>query len=259
VALEGSVLSTEEFRGFAKGVVPFLHVTSHVEGEKYGNLLQEKGGTGFPHVVAMDADGGVLAELDDRTVEGFQAMMKSGGDFTALLAKKDRTSAEEVDLLTREIGLGRVKAEDARTRAAAIKGLDDAGKARLDGLLLGLDIKGQLDKTNGRDPASRAATGKVFAEWWKAGRAPGGKDESFQPFFVLMLDHADASKDVALFEKVLGVLRDEVGSNPRAAGFFKAQEKRLEKLKADAAPTAEPPKDAPPRDEPKKDEKKEGM
>ena len=103
------MLSTAEFREFAKGVVPFLHVTSQVEGDKYPDLLSEKGGRGFPHVVCMDAEGGVLAVLNARTVDGFKDMMKRGAEFQALVAKKDRTPAEELSVLKAELGLGRGK------------------------------------------------------------------------------------------------------------------------------------------------------
>ena len=55
------MLSTEEFKAFAGEVVPFLHVTSRVEGEHHPDLLEKKGGRGFPHLVVLDAtpDGGV--------------------------------------------------------------------------------------------------------------------------------------------------------------------------------------------------------
>ncbi len=233
------MLSTEEFRAFAKEVVPFLHVTSRVEGETYPDLLSEKGGRGFPHLVAMDAGGEVVAGLEDRTVEGFRAMMKRAGEFETLLAKKDRTPAEEVRYLAAEIRLGRVKADAARARAAALKGLAEAAKKELDGLLLGLDIRAILDGI--KDPAARLAAGRAFAEMWAAGRVPGGDDAGFQPFFVIMLDHAEAVKDAALFEKALGKMREKLGSEPRAAGFFKKNDERLAKLKEAKEP--EPPKE----------------
>ena len=40
------MLSSEEFKAFAAEVVPFLHVTSRVEGEHHPKLLEEKGGRG---------------------------------------------------------------------------------------------------------------------------------------------------------------------------------------------------------------------
>ncbi len=231
------MLSSEEFRAFAKEVVPFLHVTSQVEGEKYGNLLQEKGGTGFPHLVAMDAGGGVVAVLEDGTVAGFRAMMKQGAEFIAFSSKKDRTTAEEVRLLTAEIKFCRVNAADARAREGAIKGLDAAGKKDLDGLILGLEIKAELGKITGPDLALKVAAGKAFAEMWKAGKEPDPDGEQFQPYYILMLDHAEAVKDVALFEKALGKVRAKFGDKPQAARFFQRQDERLAKLKEAAGAT----------------------
>ena len=233
------MLSTAEFREFAKGVVPFLHVTSQVEGDKYPDLLSEKGGRGFPHVVCMDAEGGVLAVLNARTVDGFKDMMKRGAEFQALVAKKDRTPAEELSVLKAELGLGRLKPEEARARATALKGLDEAAKKELDGLLLGLDIRAEMAKiTRENAKEGRIAAGKAFAEMWKAGREPTDED-TVQPFFILMLDYAESIPDAALFEKALGELQERFGDKPQAAGFLKKQEERLAKLKGGAGPPKE--------------------
>ena len=229
------MLSTEEFRGFAKGVVPFLHVTSRLEGEKYGNLLSEKGGQGFPHLVAMDAEGEVIGVVSgERSVAGFTRLMKDAADYSTLRGKKGRSPAEEVRLLGFELGMDRVTEADARTRAAALKDLDADPKKALDALLLGLDIQAELKLIKGPDPALRIAAGKDFAAMWKEGRRPGSDDGVFQPFFIYMLDYAESEKDAAHFEKALGVLREKFGSEPKAAGFFKKQDERLAKLKAPA-------------------------
>jgi hypothetical protein len=75
------------------------------------------------------------------------------------------------------------------------------------------------------------AAGREFAAIWKAGEQPAEKGPSFEPFYVLLLDHAEAEKDPALFEKALGVLKRVVGDNPRAAPFFEKQDGRLKALK----------------------------
>ena len=47
---------------FSKEYVLFCHLTTQIEGEKHADLLEQKGGQGFPHIVFMDSDGNVLAE-----------------------------------------------------------------------------------------------------------------------------------------------------------------------------------------------------
>ena len=47
-ALEHGPLLTDDFAKFAKDYVLFCHITSMIPGEKYGDLLEEKGGNAFP-------------------------------------------------------------------------------------------------------------------------------------------------------------------------------------------------------------------
>ncbi|MGH7152014.1 MAG: hypothetical protein ACREIU_15020, partial [Planctomycetota bacterium] len=55
-------------------MVLFLHNTSRLKEEPYPELLREKGGRGFPYLVFLDSDGGVIARHDARrTVEDFRA------------------------------------------------------------------------------------------------------------------------------------------------------------------------------------------
>ena len=227
------MLSTEEFKAFAGEVVPFLHVTSRVEGEHHPDLLEKKGGRGFPHLVILDAKGDVLSGVQDRSVDGFRKAVKSAGDYTALAAKEKRTPAEEMCLLRLQHDMHKVEDDAARERAGKIDVTDEAVKKDRDAFLFGLDIAAQVKGKNFRDPAEKIAAGKTFAEWWKAGREPTDEG-SAQPFFILMLDYAESERNVELFEKALGKLRDMFGAKPEAAGFFKKQEDRLEKLKAPA-------------------------
>lgn len=228
------MLSAEDFQAFAKDNLLYLHVTSRVEGAAHPNQLQEKGGRGFPYVVALDSRGDVIANLSDRSVEGFQSMLKDGGDFLSLLKKDKRTPGEEIRLLGLEMGMGRVKGDEARTRANALKDLDAEGVKARDEMLLGLDIQQELDTIKGPDPSPRIAAGRKFAEMWSKGRAPGGTDDRFQPFYIFILDHAESVRDAALFGKALKVLKDELQEkyrdNPGAVNFFKKQDGRLEAL-----------------------------
>ncbi len=219
----------------------FCHITTRIEGRKYENLLSEKGGQGFPHVVAMDAEGEVTAELSDRTVAGMRKMVETGAAYARLRTKKDRTNAEEIQVLEAEIGLGKVDVDDAKKRIGGLKDVAPADRKRLDGLLVDLEIKGVLDEANGRQVNSREESnalrielGARFAAMWKAGKEPTG-EQYVQPFYILMLEHAVKEVEPALFEKALDVLKKKFADEPRAAGFLEMQQKRLDELKAKAA------------------------
>ncbi len=45
----------------AARAVLFCHVTTRLRGDPYPNLMSEKGGRGFPHIVILDAEGNLLA------------------------------------------------------------------------------------------------------------------------------------------------------------------------------------------------------
>jgi hypothetical protein len=238
------VLSSKEFAEFSKQYVMFCHVTTRIEGRKDDDLLSKKGGNGFPYLVAMDANGDVIAQHKpvQRTLDSIRSMMGDGAKFQELRAKPGKTLDEEVSLLQQEVAYGNLDAAKAKERVAGLKGLSDAQKKDLDGAVLGLEIRALLPKGAKDKEAAKAqsvAAGKAYAEMWAAGREPTS-DETIQPFFICMLDHAEAQKDAALFEKALEKLRAKFGSNPNSANFFKQQDERLAALKAGGS---EPKKD----------------
>lgn len=231
--MEGAALSSSEFKEFAKDVVLFAHVTSHVEGDAYQNLLAEKGGRGFPHIVILDAAGDVVAKPPSRDVAGFKAAVSDASKFVELKDKEDPTVAEQVELLGLQISLGNYDFAAAKEAAGKIKGMDDAQKEKVANLLLPFEIRSLIPPGRNPTPEARQAAGKAFAEMYKAGKVPPDQ-QTMQPFFIFMLDYAEAQKDAKLFADALGKLEAEFGSNPRAAGFFKAQQDRLAKLEAGA-------------------------
>ena len=237
------MLSTKEFGDFSKEFVMFCHITTRIEGRKDDDLLSKKGGRGFPHLVALDAKGDVIAQLaGGRTVEGFRAMMADGAKFMAVRKKEKKTLDDELFLLKHAISMGNADFAKAKERVAAMKGLSAAQAKDLDGALLGLEIDAAMPKPKSQEEAKTmgVAGGKPFAAMWAAGREPA--DEAhIGSFFSLILEWAESEKDAALFEKALVKLRAQFGSNPQAAGFFKKQDARLAALKA-AGGTSDPKK-----------------
>ena len=70
--LEGGALMQDDFVRFSKNYVLFAHVTSQVPGDKNQDLLQKKGGTGFPFIAFMDSEGNVIAKHEaSRTAYGW--------------------------------------------------------------------------------------------------------------------------------------------------------------------------------------------
>jgi hypothetical protein len=216
---------------FSKDYVLFCHITTHIQGEKHANLLEEKGGEGFPHIVFMDAEGSVLAvHEDDRTAEAFAktgAKAKTFMELKAKAAKGDKTA--KVDLIIAQLDMGQIKAADAEKQLKEAGALTKEQQAKLDAIMVNATV---MDIVKGIESEAEAKTaGKKFYEMQKAGKPAPTSDQAMQPYFILGMGAAEEAKDAATFEKNLNALKAKFGSNPQAQKFFEAKEKKLEELK----------------------------
>jgi hypothetical protein len=216
---------------FSKDYVLFCHITTHIQGEKHGNLLEEKGGEGFPHIIFMDAEGNILAvHEEERTAEAFS---KTGAKAKAFLTLKEKAAkgdnAAKVDLIIAQLDMGQIKAADAEQKLKEAGKLSKEQQTKLDGILVNASV---LDTVKAiESEADAKAAGKKFYEMQKAGKAGPTSDQAVQPYYILGMNAAEEAKDAATFEKDLNILKEKFGKNPQAQKFFEAKEKKLEELK----------------------------
>jgi hypothetical protein len=142
--LEGGALSDPAFPEFAKSVVLFLHNTSRVEGEKYGDLLREKEFRGFPTLAFMDAGGKVLTSRVDRSVRGFQetaAALARVQDMAKAEAEGKLHGDAAASYILAQLDLGALDAAAAKAKVDAIEGpITDANKKALAARLTDLEV-----------------------------------------------------------------------------------------------------------------------
>jgi hypothetical protein len=214
--------------------VLFCHITSRVPADKHQDLLGQKGGQGFPHLVFMDSAGNVIAEHEDqRTAAAFAKTGEKAKAFLALKAKAEKgDKAAVVDVTIAELELGHIGAEEADQKLAGAK-LSKEQKEKIDGLKAAAEVRDVM-KTVTQDPATQAAAGKKFLEMKKAGKPAPADDQGFQMYWIMILNNAEKDKDVPLFEECLKALKDRFGTVPQAQAFFKAKDASLQKLKAEA-------------------------
>ena len=223
------------FAEWSKQVVLFCHVTTQVPSDPYPNLLQEKGGRGFPHLAFLDAEGGILAvHQGPRTVEAFQntaqvvqsyvelAKKAAGGDkgakFELLTSEFNRSSVDKVKALALLQECGELSKDQQCTWAAAMANADVREGMR----------------TVTQDKRTAVAAGKRFLEMKKAGRIPDGAIE-MQNFWVLIMLHAEEEKDAAAYEEALNAVKARYGSAVRADVLQKC-EATLSRLKGTQTP-----------------------
>jgi hypothetical protein len=227
--LESGPLSTPEFAAFSKEVVPFLHVTSHVEGRKGEGLFGEYGGTGFPTLMYLDASGKKLADQNVRSVEGFR---KTATSLTAMTNLRARIAKGEKglgpELLIAELNLGQVEFADAKKRFASFKKMKPAVKKQIAALLVDAEVD-SLFKSAGSDREKFEALGEVFAKMVKDGRVPTGNSATM--FWSSVMGYAEGKADAGLYEKAYNFLYQKYGSDERYADHFKDLAKKLAAMK----------------------------
>ena len=210
----------------------FCHITTHVEGEKHADLLEQKGGQGFPHIVFMDSEGNVLAEHNGpRNAEGFAKTGEAAKAFMALREKAAKGDpAAKADLLVQQVKMGHVTADAAEKQAAEMK-LTPEQKSALEGAVVDARVMEIARGVRSNEAAQEA--GKKFLAMHKAGKPGPSSEEAMQPYWIMLMMAAEEAKDVEAFETGLKTLKTKFADNPRAQAFFKKQEEKLKELKGE--------------------------
>lgn len=230
--MESGPLSEEAFAEFTEDVVAFCHITSRVATDKHQDLLQEKGGNGWPYLVFMDATGAVLTEQHDRTVEGFRSTLADLTNYRTLKAKAaagDESVA--VDLFVAELRLGLVPFEDAKERAAKLEGLSPEQAKIVEQLLINREFESIL-KIRTRAEAAQAFD-KVQA-MFEARRIPDGRDLQLR-FYDTLLRKGDNDRDPELFATALSEIKKLLGDDDTYAETLEFLDGKLTELRAAAA------------------------
>lgn len=211
-------------------MVLFCHVTTRLEGRKHEKLLGEVGGQGFPHLIAMDAEGKVLGEPPGRKVSDFKLFM----EYLDLKPKAEKgDAAAKVEFFIRALMMGDYKdVPSAQAHLATLKNATKEQKARAEALFVDVEVQEimkPLKENKDRNKAKElsVAAGKRMLEMHKKSRVPV-MDNSVGEFYSTILVYAEAEKDIPAFEAALKPLEERF---PEATRFFDAKRKILEQMK----------------------------
>lgn len=238
--MESGALSDKDFPAFSKEVIPFLHVTTRIEGHPYDGLLKEKGFGGFPTLAFMDAEGNVIAtHQGERSVKGFRetnAAVMSFQDLKTRIAKGEK--GLEFDLFVAEWNLGTLDFEKARARVEGMKKLSDAQRTQAKQIVQDADVlntASSMRQIREQDAAAEAAdaAGKHFHEMFEAGYRPGARAES--TFWGMLANWADKNGKVDSLDKAVEWMNKTYGDNARMAERLKALNARVAELKGSSA------------------------
>ena len=208
-------------------MVLFLHVTSHVDEDKYQELMDAKGGDGFPYMLYMDSAGDVISKMDrPYELETFSAGLEKAASFLAMVKKAEGgDKAAALEVLITKLESGGIKAEEAKKKLKDLPKPSAEQEPRLSGALANAEVQQVLDD-------QQAATAKKFIEMMKGKRVPTDKEVG-ENFYMTILNYAEKQKDAANFEAALNGLKAMFSDNPNAKPFFEMKEKTLKKLKTE--------------------------
>jgi hypothetical protein len=232
--LERGPLSSDEFKAFSVKVVPFIHVASKVKGDPYPDLLDEKGGDGWPFVCFLDHDGNLIARQDRGAmrdgVAAFQATLEDQVKaFYELKQKADAGDKEaKVEFFMMRFDLGHVGVAEMRKALAKDSPLDDFQKDAVREHLVELAtqevLKGlEQDKPETFGPFAK----KLLAQHKTIGLPEGGA--GITPWYVILED-AYTRKDPATFKLAFTAIK---AAGMRRKAFVDKHQSRLEEISKD--------------------------
>jgi hypothetical protein len=208
----------------------FCHITTMIQGEKHGNLLEEKKGEGWPHFVFMDADGALLAIHEDEPSAG--GFTRTGEKVKAFASLKEKAAkgdkAAQVDFILAQMEMGQLSPADAEKKFKEAKPTKEQ-EEKFASMLVNASVMADVQALENKD--QEKALAKKFYDRFKEGKAAPTSEQAMQPYFVLVLTHAEGEKDAKTFEAALKLLKDKFGKVEAAKDFFEEKEKKLAELK----------------------------
>lgn len=234
--MEGGLLTTPEFKAFTGKVVPYLNITTHIEGRAHEGLLREVGGRGFPTMKFMDGDGNVLGEPGGRDIAAFEKALAS---IESVFDLEKRIEAGEkgleVKLFLAKMDMGAYKFEAAKKKAASFEKLTDEEKKAIAAKMVNLEVDHIMESAMTSEEGIKEAAVR-FMEMVKEGNIPTG--ETAGMFWSVIAMKAEEDKNIEMFEKALNALLKQYGEEEGAAEYFDSMQEKLDKMKAEKAEQA---------------------
>lgn len=207
------------FPAFSAKVVPFLHLTTRIEGRKYDGLLKEKGFRGFPSLAFMDAEGEVVATPPDRSVLAFELCLSALTRFDDVKARADAGDGEAVaELLIIEHDLGRVKSEAFGERVvAALAVAGDAQRKRLEQIRVDNEVFDLVGVSMGPDGMEKAAKG--FLKILDSGRRPSPMGKYAGNMWSMLARWAEQKGNASVIRRCAAGMREDFPSDKRMTSY----------------------------------------
>jgi len=194
--------------------VPYLSVMTKIEERPYDDLLLKKGFGGFPTLAFMDAEGEVLAQPTDRSVQAFVACREALAVVDDVSARAAAGDAEaQAELLLLDNVLGRVKGEEFAKRAQAVRaGANAEQLARIDQALVDNEVMDLVQQTYRGD--AEAACVRMLAIL-DGGKHPSKTSRHAGGLWSALARWAEPKGDAALLRRIAAGMRADLPDDER--------------------------------------------
>ena len=227
--VEAGVFSDERFADWAQGWVLYMHLSTAIPSDPHQDLLGKLDIKGWPELMILDGKGELLAHLTaSRDLEGLQDLGRRALAFLDLRRRAGAGDRDaEVDLLLAQHDLGTLPLAGLRTRREGMGALTEAQRARLDGRLADGEVREVLLRI-------RLDAGARFLAMKARGLVPASDKEAWT-FWNMMMEHAEASKDLPAFQAALDAAKARFHEEPNQRRILGDWERKLRKLGRDGA------------------------
>ncbi len=193
-------------------MIPFLHITTKVDGYPHQSLSQEKGGIGWPYMIVLDSDGTVIVrniEMREQSVATFRAVIDDEvPTYLALKTAAMQGGGEAVlTFLRKRIDLANISYAEASSERKKLEHLDAKEAASLDQSLVELEVDELFASIKERNAEAYAKAAPIAAKMAEAGRIPEEKARA-RNFWRLVGMYAKASKDQELAKRASAALKE---------------------------------------------------
>ena len=229
--LERGPLSSDGFAAFAKKVVPFVHVASKVEGEKYPELYRETG-MGWPQAAIFDTAGHWIARVDTSSlrsdgVAAIEAVLS--GEVAAFYALRDEAAKggkrARAEFLMARFDRGHLTRSEMRGAIGKGSVLDEFQRDALREALVDLETAACLRGLDGTKPETFGPFAKKLLAQHRSLGLPEGP-AGVSAWRVIMED-AYLRKDAAAFAMALTAIK---ATGITSKKFAVTNQKRLESI-----------------------------
>lgn len=172
---------------------------TRIEGHPDDDLLTDKGYRGHPTLAFMNAEGEVLGRPMDRSVESFEATLKAI-DAYAALEKREAAGEKglEYERYMLERTLMKLRGKELVKRGKALRGLTGDQQAKVDAIVLGVEVSDLVLNSLGSTEDVNAA-GKRMLEILDGGCCPEMvKDANM---WSVLARYADNTKNAKLLRR----------------------------------------------------------